>query len=248
MKPTLPALAPVLFAATVLACDKSPTQADAPAASAPAAASLATTAPSAPERLRAPDIIIDQAGVAVGNDRVPAGELGLVDKIAVFVSGRPMIEGQTVNVVAMRNAKPAEVTATLAALRRAKAAGAVVKSDARDGTTQKLPVAFTSSVPDCATVAWIAKDASIEVWPAGGGAAHRVIKGLAGPDMTLGLEAMRKQWAGCAASQIVLGADDVLSWGLVFDLGTGALQAPGARADSAVLVSSTNPGHKVSLD
>jgi hypothetical protein len=155
---------------------------------------------------------------------------------------------KTVSVVAMRNAKPSQVTATLSALRRAKAAGAVVKSDARDGTTQKLPIAFTSTVPDCTTVAWIAKDASIEVWPAGGGAAHRVTKGLAGPDMTLGLEAMRKQWSGCGSSQIVLGADDVLTWGLVFDLGTSALQAPGARADTAVLVSSANPGHKLTVE
>ena len=41
-------------------------------------------------------------------------------------------------------------------------------------------------VADCTTVAWIAKDAAIDVWPAGGGTAKRVIKGLAGPDMTLG--------------------------------------------------------------
>jgi hypothetical protein len=247
MNPSLPAVCALLVALACAACDNKATGGDAPVASASAAAP-ATTAPPAPEPPRAPDIIIDQSSVAIGNDRVAAGELGLADKITVFVTGRPMIEGQTVSVVAMRNAKPSQVTATLTALRRAKAAGAVVKSDARDGTTQKLPIAFTSSVPDCSTGAWIAKDASIEVWPAGGGAAHRVLKGLAGPDMTLGLDAMRKEWSGCASSQIVLGADDVLTWGLVFDLGTAALQAPGARADTAVLVSATNPGRKVTLD
>ena len=45
--------------------------------------------------------------------------------------------------------------------------------------------------------------------------------------MTLGTEAMRKQWSSCSAPELVVGADDVLTWGLVFDLGD--LGAPGGR-------------------
>jgi hypothetical protein len=206
----------------------------------------APTAPPAPPR--APDIILDTSTVAIGRDHVPVGELGLVDKVGVFLKGAPAIEGATVSVVAMRGTKPSAVAAVVAALHRAKAAGAVVKSDARDGTTQSVPVSFPAQVADCATAAWIAKDASIEVWPAGGGTAKRVLKGLAGPDMTLGTEAMRKQWSSCGASELLVGADDVLTWGLVFDLATSALQASATRITTTVLLTSPSAGRKVALE
>jgi hypothetical protein len=123
-----------------------------------------------------------------------------------------------------------------------------VGTEARDGTTQRVPLSFTTSVADCTTVAWIAKDAAIDVWPAGGGTAKRIIKGLAGPDMTLGTEAMRKQWTGCGASELVVGADDVLTWGLVFDLATAGTQAAGVHPSTAVLVTNPVPGRKLVLE
>lgn len=158
-----------------------------------------------------------------------------------------MIDGHTVDVVAMRNARPSDVAAILSALRSANASGVEVKTEARDSTTQKLPISFAPSLPDCAVVAWIAKDAAIDIWPAGGGRAKRIVRGLAGPDVTLGTDAIRAQWAGCGASAIALGAEDTMTWGLVFDLGTSALQAPGSRASSAVLVSTAVPGRKLAL-
>lgn len=242
-----------------VACDEGPAATGGPEASATASVAAATTtAAVAPEPPRAPapsfagaeapDIVVDSTNVAVGNAHVATGEPGLAAKIAALLAGKPMIAGQTVSVVAMRNARPSQVAMTLQALRGAKATGAAVRTEARDGSTQKLPVAFVTSVPDCAVVGWIAKDAVIDVWRAGGGPVKRVGKGLAGPDMTLGLDAMRAAWSGCGASQVVVGGDDSLPWGLVFDLGTSALQAPGARADSAVLVTRPTPGRKLSLD
>jgi hypothetical protein len=214
-----------------------------------AQASVATTTtPPVPEPPRAPDIIVDAAYVSVGSDRVASGEPGLADRLRVFLSGRPMIAGATVSFVAMRNAKPSHVAAVALALRKAKATGAVVKSEARDGTTQKVPLSFTTSVADCATVAWIAKDAAIDVWPAAGGTAKRIVKGLAGPDITLGTEAMRKQWTSCGASELVVGADDVMTWGLVFDLASAGLQAAMTRLSVAVLVTGAVPGRKVALE
>ncbi len=241
------AVLPLLLASAgaVAACDSPSSQGPVPeATSTPPVATPAA----APEPPRPPDIVVDASNVAVGNDRVAVGELGLADKVAVFVTGRPAVAGNVVSLVAMRSAKPSYVLAVVSALRKAKASGAVVKSEARDGTTQKVPVSFTTSVSDCATVAWIAKDASIEVWPAGGGTAHRVIRGLAGPDMTLGTEAMRKQWSGCAAPELVVGGDDAMTWGLVFDLATAAIQAPGTRVSTAVLVANPSPGRKLALD
>jgi len=239
----------LVVAGLAVACDKGPAATGGPEASATASVAAATTtAAVAPEPPRAPDIVVDSTNVAVGNAHVATGEPGLAGKIAAVLAGKPMIAGQTVSVVAMRNARPSQVAMTLQALRGVKATGAVVRTEARDGSTQKLPVAFVASVPDCAVVAWIAKDAVIDVWRAGGGPVKRVGKGLAGPDMTLGLDAIRAAWSGCGASQVVVGGDDSLPWGLVFDLGTSALQAPGARADSAVLVTSPTPGRKLSLD
>jgi len=132
-------------------------------------------------------------------------------------------------------------------LRQAGAGAIHVKTEARDSTTQELPIATATRLPDCATVAWIAKDASIEVWPAGGGTAKRVLRGLAGPDLTLGMEAMHKQGSECEASQIAVGADDSMTWGLAFDLATTALHQTWTRADAAVLVTGATPGRKVVL-
>lgn len=212
------------------------------------APSVATTTAAQPEPPKAPDIIVDVTNVSIGTDRVPAGEQGLADKIAVFVTGRPAIAGQVVDFVAMRSAKPSQVAAVVSALRRARASGANVKTSARDETTQKLPLSFATSIADCATVAWIAKDAAIDVWPAGGGTAKRIIKGMTGPDMTLGTEAVRKQSGGCNASELIVGADERFTWGLVFDLAMMSLHEPGARMSAAVLVTNAAPGRKLVLD
>jgi hypothetical protein len=228
-----------------IACDG---RSDRPGGVADTGSAATVALPPAPDPPRAPDIILDASFVSVGTDRVASGEPGLADKVAVFLSGRPMIAASTVAFVAMRSAKPSQVAAVVSALRKAKASGAVVKSEARDGTTQKVPLSFATSVADCATVAWIAKDAAIDVWPARGGTAKRIVKGLAGPDMTLGSEAMRTQWSGCGASELVVGADDRMSWGLVFDLALAGLQAAMTRVSVAVLVTGAVPGRKVPLE
>jgi hypothetical protein len=227
-------------------CDKETVPADMTLDSGHAQASATPTVIAA-EPPKAPEIIVDVANVSIGTDRVPVGEQGLADKIAVFLTGRPAIAGQVVDIVAMRNAKPSQVAAVVSALRHANATRVNVKTEARDGTTQKLELSFVASVPDCATVAWIAKDVAIDVWPAGGGTAKRIIKGMAGPDMTLGTEAVHKQASGCGAPELVVGADERLTWGLIFDLATMSLQAPGARMSAAVLVTGAVPGRKLSL-
>lgn len=235
----------LLAPGAALGCDNG-----SPGPALPEAAAVAThAAPSAaPEPPRAPDIVVDSSNVAIGSSKVATGEPGLADKIALFLVGQPMIEGQRVSVVVMRSARPSGALAVLSALRKAKAAGAVIRTDGRDGTTQKLPIAFVTTPPaDCATVAWIAKDAAIDVWPAGGGTAKRIIKGLAGPDMTLGGEAVQKQLSGCSASQIFVGEDEGLTWGLAFDLATNALSVPSRNTTAAVLVADAVPGRKLTL-
>ena len=239
-------LAGLVSLALAAACDEPHSQGSAPEAAPPPP--TVTAPPAAPDPPRAPDIVIDGTNVSVGTNRLATGELGLADKLAVFLTAQPMVAGNAVSFVAMRNAKPSRVAAVVAALRKAKAASAVVGTEARDGTTQRVSLSFTTGVADCTTVAWIAKDAAIDVWPAGGGTAKRIIKGLAGPDMTLGTEAMRAQWTRCSASELVVGADDVMPWGLVFDLATAGTQASGTHPSTAVLVTNPVPGRKLVIE
>jgi hypothetical protein len=241
----VPAIALLLVASLALAggCDNESKSSPSPQATPAPAPTREPAPPPAPPPL--PEFIVDSNNVAVGKEHVPTAPPGLTDRVATLL-GSAAIDGRTPDVVIMRNLKPSQVAGVLAALRRASATGANIKTEARDGTTQKLAVSFAMRVPDCATVAWIAKDDSISVWPAGGGVAKRVIRGLAGPDMTLGLEAIRAR-EGCSASEMVFGSDEAKTWGLVFDLATGALQAPGARASAAILVTSATPGRPVEL-
>jgi hypothetical protein len=235
----------VLFGLASAACDSPDKDAPTPVE----AAAPAPPAPSVAPELRAPDIVVDPSFVAVGNDKVATLAGGLADRVGVFLTGRPMIEGRSVDVVVMRNAKPSEVAAVLSALRKARARAAAIKTEARDGSTQSLPLSF--AIPDvpCTTVAWIARDAAIDVWPMSGARpAKKVIKGLAGPDMTLGTDAVRAAGQECTAPTLIVGADEAMTWGLVFDLATAALAAPGSRASAAVLVTSAVPGRKVSFD
>jgi len=238
---------PTLVLVGLAGCDEASSSAPAAPPSATAAPPAPSPTAAAPEPPRPPDIIVDRSTVSVGRERLPAGDPGLANALVALLSAQPTIGGQTVDVVAMRNAKPSQVEGVVAALAAAKATGAGVKTETRDGATARLPIAFTKSVSDCVTVGWIAKDAAIEVWPAGGGKAKRVIRGLAGPDMTLGTEAMRAQAEGCSASEVAIGAEDSMNWGLLFDLGTSALTAPGARASAAVLVGAAVPGRKLAF-
>lgn len=225
--------------ASVAACDRDGPSREAPEAAAAAAASAA------PAPAQAPDIVVDPLNVSVGSNKVATGEPALADRVAVFLASQPMIAGQTVSVVVMRNAKPSGPLAVLSALRKARAAAAVIRTAGRDGATLKLPITFAPSAADCATVAWIAKDAALDVWPAGGGTAKRIPRGLAGPDMTLGGEAVQKQLSGCSALQIFVGADEAMTWGLEFDLATNALSVPGRGVSAAVLVADAVPGRKL---
>jgi hypothetical protein len=234
-----------------LACDGHPASTDAPEAASTtvtAAPSSPSQPPEAPEPPRQPDIIIEQATVSVGKEHLATGELGLNDRLVAILKAQPTIGGHAVDFVAMRNAKPSQVASMISALRSGGASGANVKTESRDGATVKLPVSFSTREPDCAAVAWITKDGAIDVWPIGGATAQRVNKGLAGPDMTLGTEAVQHQSGTCSATDLIVGGDDHFPWGVVFDLATSAVQARGSRTTAVVLTTSATPGRKLHLE
>jgi hypothetical protein len=183
----------------------------------------------------------------VDKDHLAVGDANLDDRLTTLFKAQPMIVGHTAEFVAMRNAKPSQVTSIANALRRASATGATVKTETRDGSTVKLTLSFATKVPDCAAVAWITKDTAIDVWPAGGGAAQRLNKGLAGPDITLGTEAVARLSGACTAGEVIVGADDHFPWGLVFDLATIALQTRPSHATAVILTTNAVPGRKLKL-
>jgi hypothetical protein len=236
MRAPIPWMCLVACATLASACDKGSDASPATPASAPASATTPAPTPTPPPKV-APEIIVDPNQVAVGKDHAT-----LIDPASIETP-----EERPVEVVVMRGAKPSQLAAVLVALRRAKAKEAIIKTESREGSTEKLPLTFATSVPECATVVWIAKDAAIDVWPAGGGVAKRVIRGLAGPDITLGLEAISARFEKCGASALVVGADEAMTWGLVFDLATSVLRTPGARASTAILVTGVTPGRRVEL-
>jgi hypothetical protein len=233
----------VALAVLACGCDSPKAEPQGPAASAAVAQAPASPTP----EVQAPEIIVDRANVSVGKNRLSGTDPNLSDRVSVFLRGAPKIEGQTADLVIMRNAKPSQALGVLAALRQSKAVAANVRTETRDGATKALPVAFVAKLPDCATVAWVAKDASLDVWPAGGGRAKRAPRGLAGPDLTLGMDAFRALAESCEASQFAVGADEAMTWGLVFDVAMEALHQSWTRTSAAVVVGDATPGRKLVL-
>jgi hypothetical protein len=138
-------------------------------------------------------------------------------------------------------------------LKKAKAASVVLRTENRDKIIVPLTILFPAPpIPECSAVAYIAKDAKISVWSLRGEVAKVFSKGFAGPDMTLGTEGVRAQIARCDSTILFVGADDAMSWGLVYDLATMSRVTPDGGATKvtqiAVVPGTVVPGHKVSLD
>lgn len=69
--------------------------------------------------------------------------------------------------------------------------------------------------------------------------------------MTLGADALRAQASSCIAAEVAVGAEDTMTWGLVFDLASSGLSAASrsaAGATSIVLVQGAVPGRKLVLE
>lgn len=242
---------PVLALALFLGCDRGDPGGAASdrAGGGSASAQDARTAvpPPGPAPLQPPEIIVNRTNLDVGRNRVAIGTPGLEEAALAALQGGASVVGASVDVVAMRSAVPSSVGATLGALRRAGAARARVKSETRDGSTQSLPVAFAQTVPDCTAVAWIGRGGGIDVWPAGGGSPKHVARGLAGPDLTLATDALHDATSNCESQEIVVGADDAMTWGLVFDLTMEALHQTWTRTSAALVTVGAIPGRKLAF-
>jgi hypothetical protein len=233
--------------ALALACDE---KKDGPPP-APGATSAPSETAAPPPVARPPLVSLDDTACYVGGDKVDFTTPDPRGRLAVTVGQKERVAGEVLEVQAARDAKTPKVAMVLAVLAAAKAKGAIVKTAGRDGAQKSVELRFDhGALAACSPAALIGKDGAIQVWPAGGGTGARFTRGMAGPDMTRGTAAIRKQAATCDSPLWVVGADDAVQWGLLFDLVQLSLEpsdagkSPGATG-LLIPEKSPSPGKKV---
>lgn len=233
-------------------CDREPSKLD-QMLEASVAASPTATADKAPPPPRAPTIGVDDGACTIDGDRIDFASADPRGRIAAALAGKKLVVGERLAIDLVRSVKTPNVGHVVAAAKKAKAAGVALRTPKRDGSVGELLVRFDLPAPaPCSAVGLVAKDGSIAVWPLGGGTAKRFVRGYAGPDITLGSEALAAAVKGCESSSFFVGADDTVPWGLAFDL-QAAIRDPsdaGARVTAAPVVLTEAPvaGRKVVLE
>ncbi len=237
------------FAVAAAACDDKSAADAKPQPDAPPKVTASARAAAPPAADTLPSLNVDEAAATLAGMRIDfSGDAR--GKLTAALEGSPKVRGSMMPVEAMRNATMPRVSTALAALKAAGARGAVLRTATRERSViGELVVEFDAAAPaPCSVVAMVGKDSAITVWAAGGGSAQRFAHGMAGPDLTLGSEGMRKASASCDSQVYFLGADDAVKWGLVFDLALAAraFEAGAMRATQArVLLSAPSPARKL---
>jgi hypothetical protein len=235
----------------VFACDRSPAKLEEMERSAKETPPSPPAEP-APLPPRKPELVIDASGATVAGLRVDFAAPDPKGRILVALSGNP-VENETVAIIAARDAKTPDVAVAFSAVAEAKAKDVLLRTQRRDRTTAEIPFVLSFEPPGCTAVGHIGKDVAITTWPVSGGTATRFAKGMAGPDLTLGSEGIRKKMAACEAPAWLVSADETVNWGLVVDLVLAVNfpdeGVPPPRAKQvALLTRAPVPGRKVSLE
>ena len=203
----------VVAAATIVGCDEKKALV-APAA--PAASKAPEPAKPPPERPI--EVTVDAEGTLVGGERA-AGAEG-ARKMRELVA-RLDLKGKTPMVTALRGAKAGDVTALVAALAAGGASEVAIRTQdrsKRDTIRKMTPDTKAGKLAECTVAVTVQKDRTTASWPIRGGVATRYAKGMAGPDLSMTLEGVKKQVAACTSTAMVLSGDDGVDWGLVFDV------------------------------
>jgi len=233
-------------------CDEKPVVTlDAPSASVTASA-VASSPPPAP---KPPVVTLDDgAFVASGNkvDMSVGDAKGRIVAMLASLNSAPsapaaLVEGQTLEVDALRDTTMPRFVVAIDALRDAKVKALAIKTAQRDRTIGTLNVALEhGAIAPCAAIGMVTKDNAINVWPYGGGVAQRFSHGFAGPDITLGSAALVKLANACDSSYDFVAGDDTIKWGVVFDLALAASQSAGFKAKSTIIPTKKPvPGNKI---
>lgn len=214
MRPYLFAIASLL----ALGCEEK----KAPPTPAASAASTAQAALGPPPVVKPPLMSVDEVQCYVGGEKVDVGAADARGRVHGVLGTKPKVEGEMLELHAARAAKLSRVGALIAGARSAKARGLRVITPDRDHAEHEIEVTFGALAP-CSAIASIGRDNAINVWTAAGGTAQRFSKGMAGPDMTRGIEGVHKAAAACDSALWAIGAEPDMQWGLLYDLVTGAM-------------------------
>jgi biopolymer transport protein ExbD len=188
-----------------------------------------------------PELKVDSHGPKVG------WTLLIIDKpegrqkfTAEIQNNRQHFEGQEVTVSVDRAAQSPHVVAMLDELYAVKASHIKIATSTRaefPPALEFVPQQRLKDVASCSVVMMILKDRSTAVWKLSGGTASRRGKGLAGPDLSMTGETIKRYAKHCdeSSTMFVSGAEDV-EWGLVFDLAGSAQRIEGVKWSKLVLL------------
>jgi hypothetical protein len=241
---------PLLALLGALGCEDAPKPAPATTATGTAepAPSPTPTKPTLP-----PSIVVDTSGALVAGNRVTLEGAGALARLkSELEQHREFLEKKEVRVAAERKVKPAYVDAMLAGLGAIGATRVLVRTSTRSDFPSEvgfLPPDAAKAAPRCSVIGMILADRSSAVWHLQGGVAGRRGKGMAGPDLTLTGETIRKHAKSCKESSVlfVAGAEGV-EWGLVYDLAASSKTLGSVFFAEAALVSTPPvPGRPVEL-
>lgn len=239
------------LALVLVACDKEAPKADSNAASAAASSAAAPAPAPAPTGPTKPQLAVDDTAAFVAGERIDLAAPDPKGRIAGSLTGK-LVEGETLVLNAAREAKLPKVAAVLSALHAKKAKAVEIHTPLRDRSAAEMVFVLGTKPEGCSTVGFIAKDSAITTWPASGATAERFTHGMAGPDLTRGSEGIRKRLLACESPTWFVGADDTVTWGLVFDLANSVMRPDDAglpKPRSVTLLTKTPvPGRKVDAD
>jgi hypothetical protein len=211
----------LLGALSLLGCEEKKAVVDA-ASTAVSSAPAVSLAP--PPVAKPPFLSVDETACYIGGDKVDINAGDAKARALAVLQTKPKVEGEALELQALRDVKFAKIASLVGAARGAKAKSITIKTSRRDQTLGEIEIQFGHPpLTACSAVAAIGKDNTIKVWPAGGGGGESFSKGMAGPDMTRGVGGAQKQAAGCDSNVWAVTADDTVQWGLVFDLATQAM-------------------------
>jgi hypothetical protein len=217
----------------------------------PSASAVASVALAPPPVAKPPFLSVDEKACYVGGDKVDLAAGDAKARVAAILGTKPKVEGEMLELQALRDVKFPKVAALLDGARTAKAKGVTIKTSRRDQSMGEIEVRFDHApLAACSAIASIGKDSGVNVWPAGGGTADHFTHGMAGPDMTRGVAGAQKVAGACAESYVwAVTAEDTVQWGLVFDLATLAMGAfdggKPMRATQLDVLADAVPGRKV---
>ncbi len=192
-------------------------------------------------------ITVDDTSFIATGDKIDLTAADAKGRIVAMLANKPLVSGQTLEVDALRDTTMPRFSTALDALHDAKVPAITVKTAQRDRTMGTLTVSLDrGSVAPCSAVAMVTKDNAINVWPYSGATAQRFSHGFAGPDITLGSNALRKLANDCEGKFDFVSGDDTIKWGVVFDLAVAAATGGTIKATSTVvLTKAAVPGRKI---